>query len=269
MTDGAEALVRERHGHVLVLRLNRPESRNALDAPLLEALGGAIVAAEADSDVRAVVLTGTGDRAFSAGMDLRAFADGESMTAIAPEALAAYYRLLDGEVTVPLVGAANATAVAGGLELLLGCDLIVASAAAEFGLPEVRRGLFPGGGGTAISQRIPLGVALEMAMTGHYITAERAYAIGLVNAVEPPDEVLPSAIELAQRIAANAPLGVAACKELVRLAATGEPAMRGAAGPLARRRVRERRRQRGCHRVRGATRPGLAREMTAPVRRGA
>jgi len=224
VTAGDEDLVRERHDHVLVLRLNRPESRNALDGPLLEALGAALVAAEADSDVRAVVLTGTGDRAFSAGMDLRAFADGESMTAIAPEALAAYYRLIDGEMTVPLVGAANATAVAGGLELLLGCDLIVASSAAQFGFPEVRRGLFPGGGGTAIGRRIPLAVALEMTMTGMPISAQRAYEVGLVNTVVAPDEVGATALELAQRIAGNAPLAVAACQELVHAFATGSPA---------------------------------------------
>jgi enoyl-CoA hydratase/carnithine racemase len=222
MSDAPELVV-ERDGPVVVLRLNRPEARNALTTTLLEDLGRALLAAEADDTVRAVVLTGTGDRAFSSGLDLRAFAGGSDMTAVAPEAWDAYLRLLRSEITVPVVGAANATALAGGLELLLGCDLVVASAEAELGLPEVRRGLFPGGNGTAIGRHLPLAVALEMALTGTSISAERAHALGLVNAVVPPDEVLPTAVGLAQRIAANAPLGVAACRELVRLSAVGDP----------------------------------------------
>ena len=219
---GAE-LVREQSGAIVVLRLNRPEARNALTPGLLEDLGAAIVGAEDDPEVRAVVLTGTGDRAFCAGMDLRSFAAGVSMTDIDPDALAGYYRLIGGEVTVPLVGAANGTAVAGGLELLLGCDLIVASSDAEFGLPEVRRGLFPGGGGTAIGRRVPVNVALEMTMTGSSITAQRAFDLGLVNSVVDPDEVAARAFAVAERIAANAPLGVAAAKELVLLAAANSP----------------------------------------------
>jgi enoyl-CoA hydratase len=120
-------------------------------------------------------------------------------------------------VTVPLIGAANATAVAGGFELLLGCDVIVASSEAQFGLPEVKRGLFPAGGGTAIGTRVPLSIALEMTMTGDNISADRAYELGLVNKVVPPGEVLSEALGLAERIAANAPLGLAAVKDLVRL----------------------------------------------------
>jgi enoyl-CoA hydratase/carnithine racemase len=214
-----DELVRERRGDVLVLRLNRPEARNALTPGLMRGIGQAVLDAEADREVRVIVLTGTGDRAFCAGMDLRAFASGDAGVS-SGEAYAAFLRLLDGEVAVPMIGAANATAVAGGLELLLGCDVIVASAAAEFGLPEVTRGLFAGGGGTAIGRRVPLGVALEIVLTGAPITAARAYEIGLVNVVVPPDEVLPAAIAMAERIAANGPLGVRASKELVRLAVT-------------------------------------------------
>ena len=118
---------------------------------------------------------------------------------------------------MPVIGAANATAVAGGFELLLACDIIVASSAAQFGLPEVKRGLFAAGGGTFLGTRIPLGIALEITLTGDSIDADRAYALGLVNAVVAPDEVLPRALEFAERIAANGPLGVAATKELVRL----------------------------------------------------
>jgi enoyl-CoA hydratase/carnithine racemase len=207
-------LVTERHGAVLVLRLNRPDARNALDGPLMAALVDAVDGAEADPDVRAVVLTGTGDRAFCAGMDLRAFAAGEGA---GPEVLDRFQRLLRSEVGVPLVAAINATALAGGFELLLACDVVVASSEAKFGIPEVKRGLFAAGGGTMLGTRIPMAIALELALTGDPITADRALALGLVNAVVEPDEVLPAAIALAERIAANAPLGLAATKELVRL----------------------------------------------------
>ena len=191
--------MRDRRGPVLVARLNRPDARNALTPEVIRGIGAAIVEAEGDPEIRAVVLTGTGDRAFCAGMDLRAFAAGER------------------DATVPVVGAANGTAVAGGFELLLGCDVIVASSAAEFGLPEVKRGLFPAGGGTFLGTKVALGIALEMTLTGDAISAERAYDLGLVNAVVTPDEVLDTAVALAERIAANGPLGVAAVKELVRL----------------------------------------------------
>lgn len=216
-------VVVERDGEVTVIRLDRPEARNALTRGMLEDLGRALVEAEADDAVRAVVLTGTGDRAFSSGLDLRAFAGGLGTGDVDPVAWDAYLRLLGSEISVPLVGAANATALAGGLELLLGCDLVVASSAAELGLPEVRRGLFPGGNGTDLGRRIPLAVALEMTLTGSSISAERAHALGLVNAVVAPEDVLPTALALARRIAAAAPLGVAACRELVRLSAVGDP----------------------------------------------
>ena len=127
--------MRERRGNILVARLNRPEARNALDAALIRGIGEAMNDAEADPEIRAVVLTGTGDRAFCAGMDLRAFAGGGATTGDNPEATAGFFRLVGGEVTVPVIGAANATAVAGGFELLLGCDLIVASSGARSGCP--------------------------------------------------------------------------------------------------------------------------------------
>jgi enoyl-CoA hydratase len=215
MTATTEELVLTREGAVLVVRLNRPEARNALTPGLIASLGAAVVEAETDPDVHAVVVTGSGDRAFCAGMDLRAFAAGEST--VDSEA---YFRLLAGEVSVPLIGAANGTAIGGGLELLLGCDVIVASELAKFGFPEVRRGLFPAGGGTNIGRRVPLGIALEMTLTGDLIDATRAHEIGLVNAVTAPYRVLPAALELANRIARNAPLGLAAVKELVRLGVT-------------------------------------------------
>lgn len=212
MTDIAE-LVQERHGAILVLRLNRPDARNALTGTLMRDLGTIVVEAEADPGIRAIVLTGAGDRAFCSGMDLRSFAEeGEGGFNSA-----GYARLTSGQLTLPVIGAANGTAIGGGLELLLGADVIVASSTAKFGFPEVKRGLFPGGGGTTIGTRLPLHAALEMTLTGDFITADRGYQLGLINAVVEADAVLDTALGFAERIAANAPLGLAACKELVRL----------------------------------------------------
>jgi enoyl-CoA hydratase len=215
-----EELVREQRGNILVARLNRPEARNALTPALMKVIGAAMVDAESDPDIRAIVLTGTGDRAFCAGMDLRAFADGTSMALDDDEATKGLYRLFNGEVAVPVIGAANASAVAGGFELLLGCDVIVASSDATFGLPEVKRALFPAGNGTTLGTRIPLAVALEMTLTGESITAARARELGLVNAVVASADVLGVACDFADRIARNGPLAVAAIKELVRLGVT-------------------------------------------------
>lgn len=213
-------LVREQRGDVVVLRLNRPEARNALSFELVSELGLGLEAAENDPEVRCVVLTGTGDRAFCAGMDLRAFAAGASTTDEQQRGVANFGRFVRGDVAVPVVGAANATAVAGGFELLLGCDVVVASDQARFGLPEVKRGLFAAGGGVLISTRIPLAAALELTLTGDYIDAPRALALGLVNEVVPPDQVLGAALALAGRIARNGPLAVRATRQLVRLANT-------------------------------------------------
>jgi enoyl-CoA hydratase len=212
-------LVTERRGTVTVLRLNRPEARNSLNPELLTAIGLGMVEAENDPDVRAVVLTGTGEKAFCAGMDLRAFTEGGTPGG-SPEGMKGFARFTSGNIGVPVVGAANATAVAGGFELLLGCDVVVASEKASFGLPEVKRGLFAAGGGVFVSTRIPLAVALELTLTGDPIDAPRAQSLGLVNQVVPPGEVLGAAVALAERVARNGPLALRATKELVRTAST-------------------------------------------------
>lgn len=217
MTDiDANEYVLDRRGPVMVIRLNRPAARNALTRTMMQGIGAAVIAAEADPSVRAVVLTGTGDRAFCSGMDLRAFAEGTDFGGSAETD--AYGRLAKGQTSIPVIGAANGTAIGGGLELLLGSDVIVASSAAKFGFPEVKRGLFAAGGGTSIGTRIPVGIALELLLTGDFIDADRAYQIGLVNVIAEPDQVFETAMALAEKIAANAPLGLAASKELVRLA---------------------------------------------------
>jgi enoyl-CoA hydratase/carnithine racemase len=151
-------------------------------------------------------------------MDLRAFAEGGGLAMDTPE-MQAFMRFMDGALSLPVVGAAQATAVAGGLELLLGCDMVVAAEGARFGLPEVQRGLIPGGGGTLLGTRIPLALAMELVLTGDSVDAGRALQMGLVNAVVARDDVLPTALAMAERIAANGPLAVRAAKELTRLAA--------------------------------------------------
>ena len=210
-------LVREQRGNVLVLRLNRPEARNALSGELVSELGLGFDDAEQDPGVRCVVLTGTGDRAFCAGMDLAAFASG-SAGEVDPRGTTAFGRFMAGGVTLPVVGAAQATAVAGGFELLLACDIVVASDAAKFGLPEVKRGLFPAGGGVFLGTRVPLAIALELTLTGDLVDATRAAALGLVNEVVPAGDVLDAAIRLAERIARNGPLALQATKQMVRAA---------------------------------------------------
>jgi enoyl-CoA hydratase/carnithine racemase len=220
MPESEPVLVSERRGAVLVLRLNRPEARNALSPALISAIGLGIEEAVGDPGVRCVVLTGTGDRAFCAGMDLRGFAEGGQSSDDDRKGLTAFMRFTRGELAIPVIGAANATAVAGGFELLLGCDMVVASDTAKFGIPEVKRGLYAAGGGVYIGTRIPLAIALELALTGDSIDAARALALGLVNEVVPADRVLDAAIALAERIARNGPLAVAATRELVRTAAT-------------------------------------------------
>ena len=214
-------LVVERRGAIAVLRLNRPDARNALTPALIRALGAAAVGGRRRprrAGHRADRAPGPRPSA-PAWTCARSPAATRSSSADDP-GVAGFVKLANGEIATPIVGAANATAVAGGLELLLGCDVVVASSEARFGLPEVQRGLFAGGGGTFIGQRVPLGIALEITLTGEMFDAARAYELGLVNKVVPPGEVLDAALAVAERIAANGPLGVAASKELVRLGAT-------------------------------------------------
>ena len=165
------------------------------------------------------------------GMDLRAFAEGGSLGG-SKEGMQGFARFTQGEIGVPIVGAANATAVAGGFELLLGCDVVVASGTAKFGLPEGKRGLFAAGGGVFISTRIPLAVALELTLTGDPIDASRAQSLGLINQVVPAAQVLDAAVALAERIARNGPLGLRATKELVRTASTNLDKARARAAEL-------------------------------------
>jgi enoyl-CoA hydratase len=210
-------LVTETLGAVVVCRLNRPHKANAFNPELVRAVGRALLSAESDPSVRCLVLTGTGDRRFCSGRDLGAFDNGDPHPLAADvEEEAAFSRLLQGGAEIPMVAAVNASAVAGGFELVLSCDLAVAADTARFGLPETKRGLFPAGGGAYLAARIPLAVALELTMIGDTIDARRAHDLGLINRVVPPDHVLDEAIKLAWAIARNSPLGVRASRAIVR-----------------------------------------------------
>jgi enoyl-CoA hydratase len=211
----SDLVLTERVGNVLVATLNRPEARNALDPALIDELSAVLRSADADPEVRAIVLTGAGT-VFSAGMDLKAFARGGKF-----DGLVWFFQ--DG-VATPVVAALNGSARAGGFELMLACDLVVVAETATLGISEVKRGLFAAGGGTTLADRIPLSVALEMGLTGDPITAAYALEFGLVNRVVTADRVLPEAMKLAQRIAENGPLGVAMTKKLIRERRWGEPA---------------------------------------------
>jgi enoyl-CoA hydratase len=210
----ADELLRERRGHVEVLTINRPEARNAINRATAVALGDALDDCEKDDDVWVVVLTASGDKAFSAGMDLKAFAAGEI-----PITQQGFGGLTKRNFPKPLIAAANGSALAGGFEMMLSCDLVVAADHAKFGIPEASRGLVAGAGGLIrLPKRVPLAVAYEMALTGDLIDADRAYELGLVNRVVPSDDVLPAALALAERIAKNAPLAVRASKDIMRQA---------------------------------------------------
>ncbi len=207
----SDEVLRSRDGHVEVLTINRPEARNAINLATAQALSQALDECAADDEVWVVVLTASGDKAFSAGMDLKAFAQGEF-----PATDQGFAGITQRFFPKPLLCAANGSAFAGGFEIVLSCDLVVAAEHAVFGIPEVSRGLVAGAGGLIrLPRRLARAVALEMALTGDALSAARAYELGLVNRVVPVDEVLPTAVALAQRICANAPLAVRVSKKLM------------------------------------------------------
>ena len=207
----SEEVLRDREGHVEVLTINRPLARNAINLATAQALSTALDECTDDDDVWVVVLTGAEDKAFSAGMDLKAFAKGEF-----PATNQGFGGITKRDFPKPLLGAANGSAFAGGFEMLLSCDIVVAADHALFGIPEVSRGLIAGAGGLIrLPRRIPRAVALEMALTGEALSAQRAHEIGLINRVVPAAQVLSTAMELAQRICANAPLAVRMSKRVM------------------------------------------------------
>jgi enoyl-CoA hydratase/crotonobetainyl-CoA hydratase len=195
--------------NVLVVTLNRPEAGNALNGALSEGLSNALTEAAENEDVRAIVVTGAGEKIFCAGMDLKAFAAGEDIAKIGMGFAALR------NCKKPLIAAVNGHALAGGFEVVMMCDLVVSVDSARFGIPEVKRGLFAAGGGVRLPARIPLAIALEMGLTGDPIDASRAKELGLINQVVPAAELRDAALALAARVSANGPLAVQATKQLM------------------------------------------------------
>lgn len=201
-------MLTERRGRVMVITLNRPEAMNAINGALSEGLRSAVQELDSDSGLTAGVVTGAG-KGFCSGMDLKAFSRGEDIGPM--------LEFVQNGAAKPLVGAIEGFALAGGLELALSCDLLVAARGAKLGIPEVGVGLFAAGAGLfRLPGRVGYGTAMEMAITGDPITAEEAADHGLVSRLTEPGEALSAALVLAERIARNAPLAVAASKQLIR-----------------------------------------------------
>ncbi|HTW12823.1 MAG TPA: crotonase/enoyl-CoA hydratase family protein [Solirubrobacteraceae bacterium] len=211
MNDSAEVLTR-RLERVLIITINRPEQRNAVNGAVAAGIAAALDELDADAELSVGVVTGAGGY-FCAGMDLKAFVTGERPWA----GDRGFAGITQRSADKPLIAAIEGFAVAGGLEIALACDLIVAAAGAKLGIPEVKRSLVAAGGGLLRLPRVlPRNVANEMALTGDPITAERGFELGLVNRLTEPGAALDGALELARLIAANGPLGVTASKRILR-----------------------------------------------------
>ena len=204
-----------RHGRTLVVTMDREAKRNALNADITAGIDAAMNELEDDPELWCGVLTG-GERVFSAGADL-AGGPGE------PTERGGLVGLITRQRSKPLIAAVEGYALGGGMELVLCCDLVVASAEAEFGLPEVRRGLMPDfGGAFRVARALPLNVAREMLLTAQNLSAERAERLGFVNLVTPPGEALAGALTLADRVCGNAPLAVREALGLINAEANGD-----------------------------------------------
>ena len=213
MTQGYEKIIYEKKERVAFITINRPEVRNACDPPAFMELARALTEFKDDDDAWVIIITGTGDKAFSAGADLSAV--GGTL-----EAMGLNDRILWGvakglELWKPMIAAVNGLALGGGLEIALACDLRIAAEHATFGLPEVRWNFIPAGGGVVrLPRMMPMAKAMEMILMATRINAEEALQYGLINKVVPSDQLMPTAIEWANRICEMGPLAVRSCKEI-------------------------------------------------------
>jgi enoyl-CoA hydratase len=206
-----EAVLTERRQRVLVITINRPEQRNAVNAAVAQGLAAALETLDADPELTLGVLTGAG-KGFCAGMDLKAFVAGESAWA----GDRGFAGIAQRSSEKPLIAAIEGFAVAGGLEIALACDMLVAARGAKLGIPEVKRSLVAAGGALLrLPRTLPRNIAMELALTGDPITAERGYELGLVNRLAEPGAALAAALELAAQIAPNAPLALAGSKKVL------------------------------------------------------
>jgi enoyl-CoA hydratase len=196
---------------IMVVTLNRPEARNAANKALAEGVAAAMDELDSNDDIRVAILTGAGGT-FCSGMDLKAFVSGETPS-IPGRGFAG---LTEASPRKPLIGAIEGYALAGGLELAISCDLLVAADNAKFGIPEVKRGLAAAAGGLMkLPRQISPRIAMELALTGDFFDAQRALSLGLINEVVPAGTALDAAKALAARIVANGPLAVAVSKQVV------------------------------------------------------
>jgi enoyl-CoA hydratase len=205
------AVLTERRERTLLITINRPDQRNAVNAAVAHGIADALDELDGDDELTLGVLTGAG-KGFCAGMDLKAFVTGERPYADDR----GFAGITQRASTKPLIAAVEGFAVAGGLEVALSCDLIVASRGAKLGVPEVKRSLVAAGGALLRLPRVlPRNVAMELVLTGDPITAERGYELGLVNRLAEPGEAVQTALELADQITPNAPLALAASKRIL------------------------------------------------------
>ena len=207
----AEEVLMDVTDGILTVTLNRPKARNAANKALAEGVAAAMDRLNSDDSIRVAILTGAGGT-FCSGMDLKAFVTGETPNVEGR----GFAGLTEATPRKPLIAAVEGYALAGGLELAISCDLIVAADDAKFGIPEVKRGLAAAAGGLIkLPRQIPKRLAMELALTGDFIGAQRAYDIGLINEVVPAGTALDAAKALAARIVANGPLAVAISKQVV------------------------------------------------------
>ena len=210
-TATAPAVLTERRDNILLITLNRPEARNAVNGDLAQGVADALDELDDTQELQVGILTGAG-KGFSAGMDLKAFVTGERPW-IGDRGFAGIVQRASRK---PLIAAIEGFAVAGGFEIALACDLIVASKGAKLGIPEVKRSLVAAGGALLrLPQRLPYGIAMEMALTGDPMPAERLHDLGVVNRLAEPGGAVDTAIELAAQITPNAPLSLVASKEIL------------------------------------------------------
>ena len=211
MTDNSENVVLvEQRDRILIITINRPEAKNAINAAVSRGLADAVDRLDDDPGLSVGIVTGAGG-SFCAGMDLKAFARGENVV-VEGRGMG----FTERPPVKPLIAAVEGYGLAGGMELALATDLIVASKEGAFGIPEVKRGLVAGGGGLLrLPHRIPPAIAMELALTGDVLPAARAHELGLVSVLAEPGQVLDAAIALAEKITANGPLAVAATKRII------------------------------------------------------
>jgi enoyl-CoA hydratase len=208
-----ETILTETHNRVGLVRLNRPQALNALNALLMQELMGALEVFDADPQIGCIVITGS-ERAFAAGADIKEMADASAIDMLVSDHISRFDRLR--QIKKPVIAAVSGWCLGGGNELVMSCDMVVASESARFGQPEINIGVIPGAGGTQrLTKAVGKAIAMEMVLNNRTLTAEEALHYGLVNRVVPVERYLEEALDLAAQIAERAPLAVRLGKEAV------------------------------------------------------